>query len=352
MKRQKREWEVKLIEEFPFLKQSEDGEDGTIYQKYGFECAEGWYELLRDCCRKIMDCYSEAGAEIDFVPVQIKEKWGTLRFYYGYADAPCGLAAFDFIGSGVSIRFEPGLKGTLEDEKARLRHNISQIIKEAEAMSSHTCEYCGKEGTLRRDLPWVRTLCDDCYKKASALVENGRKKATWRWLESGLKLYKDELYDLAYHQFKKAEELATTKEGDAGDNGYLGVALGHIFLIAKDYTCAYKYFLQSAETGNIAGIYMVAEMYKTGKGVEKDLKKYKSIIKTLAREVSFHSGDWETEDCGFYPKVDWYIEDKVFLAKICSAYGELLEEEGRLKDAREEYNLAAELMNEYHNLYG
>ena len=145
--------------------------------------------------------------------------------------------------------------------------------------------------------------------------------------------------------------IATTKEGEASDNGYLGVALGHIYLIAKDYERAYKYFLQSAETRNIAGIYMTAEMYRTGEGVKKDLNRYKSIIKTLARDVSYHSGEWETEDCGFYPEVDWYIEDKVFLAKICTAYGHLLEEEGQLKDAQEEYNLASELMDDYRNLY-
>ena len=45
--------------------------------------------------------------EIDFEPAQIKEKWGTLRFYYGYKDAPCGIVAMDFIGNGISIRFAP-----------------------------------------------------------------------------------------------------------------------------------------------------------------------------------------------------------------------------------------------------
>lgn len=62
--------------------------------------------MLRECCESIVARYAEDGIgldDIDFEPAQIKEKFGTLRFYYGYTDAPCGIAAFDNLATGESI---------------------------------------------------------------------------------------------------------------------------------------------------------------------------------------------------------------------------------------------------------
>ena len=111
--------------------------------------------------------------EMDFEPAQIKEKWGTLRFYYGYKDAPCGIPAMDFIGSGISIRFAPD-RGTedadSEEEcnKRKLRNDIAQIVRNAEERSKTTCEWCGdtKTASLRTSIGgWVGTLCDSCAQK-------------------------------------------------------------------------------------------------------------------------------------------------------------------------------------------
>lgn len=60
----------------------------------------------------------------DVVAVQIKEKYGTLRFYYDGGD--------DY---------------------------ISGIVAMAENMSARTCEQCGAPGKPRRG-GWIRTLCD------------------------------------------------------------------------------------------------------------------------------------------------------------------------------------------------
>ena len=59
-----------------------------------------------------------------FIATQVKEKFGTLRFYYNGGD--------DFIDGVVSF---------------------------AEGMSSEVCEYCGNKGKTRHG-GWVRTLCD------------------------------------------------------------------------------------------------------------------------------------------------------------------------------------------------
>ena len=63
------------------------------------------------------------------VATQVKEKFGTLRFYYNGGD--------DYIDGAVSM---------------------------AEAMSAVTCETCAEPGEVRPG-GWIKTLCDECVKK-------------------------------------------------------------------------------------------------------------------------------------------------------------------------------------------
>ena len=175
------EWEIKLQEDFPFMEQNPD--DENIYRKWGFECSGGWYQLLRECCEAIVARYAEDGIgldNIDFEPAQIKEKFGTLRFYYGYTDAPCGIAAFDNLATGESIRFEPKSEGEVDDAKAKRRQDIRAIVRSAEQKSKSTCEVCGADGELRIDsdvgIHWVQTLCNDCHENRIKNVMEAKKK--------------------------------------------------------------------------------------------------------------------------------------------------------------------------------
>jgi hypothetical protein len=95
------------------------------------ECHVGWLTLLMHLCEIIED-------RIDFIPfeiqhgfyaVQIKEKFGTLRFYMNQQD--------DY---------------------------MSGAIRMAENMSAHICEECGARGRVRHSLAWVKTLCDAHFK--------------------------------------------------------------------------------------------------------------------------------------------------------------------------------------------
>jgi hypothetical protein len=69
-----------------------------------------WYEGIKDIPTVVVD--------------QVKEKFGTLRFYYSGGD-----------------------------------DHISGLVRMAEAMSSCICEECGSSGRIRGN-GWVRTLCD------------------------------------------------------------------------------------------------------------------------------------------------------------------------------------------------
>lgn len=176
-------WEMLLQRDYPFMQQDSDSDGTNIYRKWGVECDAGWTGLLRECCEAIVARYAEDGIEkedIDFIPTQIKEKFGTLRFYYGYTDAPCGIAAFDNLATGESIRFEPKANTDIDDATAKRRQDIRSIVRAAEEKSRHTCEKCGAEGKLRNDsdigIHWVRTLCDSCHEDRIKKAIEAREK--------------------------------------------------------------------------------------------------------------------------------------------------------------------------------
>lgn len=84
------------------------------------DCGPGWADIIRDLCIKLM------ALRFDGNVVQVKEKFGTLRFY---ADG-------------------------LSEEQRR-------AVSDAEDRSALTCETCGAPGKARAG-GWIKTLCDEC----------------------------------------------------------------------------------------------------------------------------------------------------------------------------------------------
>lgn len=111
-----------LDSEFPFM------------AEVGLECGEGWYPLIRELCREITAAYEAAGKPADIVVSQVKEKYGELCFYF---DCRC----------------------------QGLRTEIEKIVEKYEEMSGCVCEVCGAPGSLRTDLQWIQTLCDEHYRE-------------------------------------------------------------------------------------------------------------------------------------------------------------------------------------------
>ena len=160
----KSELEAKLGEEFPFMRMGktvheqieEYGKIKDLYGAFGCSCGDGWYELLRSMCSEIVSAYEQEGIAVDIRVLQVKEKFGMLRFYHAYTDADEEISALD-AADGLSIRFQPG--------RSDFHKKIDGIIEKWEKESANVCMSCGKPGKLRNDLSWIQTLCDDCYKK-------------------------------------------------------------------------------------------------------------------------------------------------------------------------------------------
>lgn len=156
------ELEKQLETDFPFMQRDPENGERNTYKQWGCECGDGWYELLRELCQSITDRYGQDGKEPDLIVLQVKEKFAGLRFYYSYEDSPRRIQAFDFLGDGTSVRLTPD--ESADEDTRKLRRDIAEIVRTFEKKSVTICEFCGAPGEKRKDLPWIYTLCDSCYK--------------------------------------------------------------------------------------------------------------------------------------------------------------------------------------------
>lgn len=160
----KQEFETKLAEKYPFMRRmksidEQKLETGYVYNTfwaYGYEHGSGWYELLCAMCEEIVEAYRRENEPLDIVVEQVKEKFGSLRFYYSVAGINRHYHAIDCLGQG-GFRISPVRKP--------VHREVAHIVQRYEQKSKTICEKCGKHGLLRSDLRWVMTLCDDCYKQ-------------------------------------------------------------------------------------------------------------------------------------------------------------------------------------------
>jgi hypothetical protein len=117
----------------------------------------GWFNLIDKLC---IDIEAELGVDgcSAFEVMQIKEKFGTLRFYYRIGESedlhvdvmsPDGLQHFV---ARTSLEGADGLK----EQEARVR----QLVAAACVASETTCETCGAPAQLRDVRGWLTTLCD------------------------------------------------------------------------------------------------------------------------------------------------------------------------------------------------
>jgi hypothetical protein len=125
----RKELENKLFNDFPNLYRQHNLPKRETCMSYGFTCGDGWFDIIYNLSRKISEIDSTIEA------IQVKEKFGGLRFY-------------------------------LTPIKEANYKEICDVINEAESEASKTCEKCGsKENVLLRKGSWLRTLCDKCEKE-------------------------------------------------------------------------------------------------------------------------------------------------------------------------------------------
>jgi hypothetical protein len=131
----KQELDQLLCERYPKMMVNRDKSMMETCMCWGFECGDGWFTILDQLMSNIQHHidwnnknFEKGYKQYKQVPQvtldQVKEKFGTLRFYYQGGD----------------------------DE-------ISGMVRMAESMSAVTCEQCGNPGTTGGQ-GWISTLCE------------------------------------------------------------------------------------------------------------------------------------------------------------------------------------------------
>lgn len=130
------ELDKKLVEEHPLLFGDRYADIHTTAMCWGFDCGDGWYGIIKEAADKLEPLIAEARKKNPdawqngfYRASQVKEKFGTLRFYLS-----CGT-----------------------DEM----YAITDI---AERQSWTTCEECGKPGKVVGRY-WLYCRCRKCYQK-------------------------------------------------------------------------------------------------------------------------------------------------------------------------------------------
>ena len=152
------ELDKKLVETYPELYANRHGDMKETLMCWGFDCGDGWYQIIDSLSCALTMSHRSAKERLEYwtnnlgkemwkgrvgtqedideaqkkfdethcpVAMQVKEKYGTLRFYVnGATDAQYNYIDF------------------------------------AELMSGRTCEECGKPGQTYY-MGWHRTLCDE-----------------------------------------------------------------------------------------------------------------------------------------------------------------------------------------------
>lgn len=150
----------------------------------GRPVGKGWHSIIDQLHEDILKL------DPNYVIQQIKEKFGTLRYYCNYKEPEYPLNiqeeqiwALQSVISDFSWTIDKHDREDLRDEhfvewpawkleKARKYREllidmnnklnpIAHLICKAENLSAITCESCGQPGTQRSG-GWIKTLCDSC----------------------------------------------------------------------------------------------------------------------------------------------------------------------------------------------
>jgi hypothetical protein len=144
----KTELDEALCAKYPKIFANRHGDMKETLMCWGFEHGDGWYQIIDSLCANIqshIDWQNENFAKgyphyekpvPQVVAQQVKEKFGTLRFYYNGGDDV-----------------------------------IDGMVRMAESWSAVACEECGSPGT-QNNQGWIKTLCETHRKERDERYES------------------------------------------------------------------------------------------------------------------------------------------------------------------------------------
>lgn len=146
----KRELEDQLVRQYPKILQECRGDSRKTCMAYGIECSDGWFQLLNVGMKHLQRICQIS--ELELVAKQIKQKFGTLRFYYEITKSANS--------NKVPIQ--------VQERASKL---IAAVISDMEDQSAFICEETGANGKLTKRGAWYKTLSEEKAKEAEFSTE-------------------------------------------------------------------------------------------------------------------------------------------------------------------------------------
>jgi hypothetical protein len=196
----KAELQQKLFDKYPIIFGDRTKPMSETCMCWGLDCGDGWYHLIDNMCKELMHISEKY--DITVVADQVKEKYGTLRFYnhiqlgnrwtyhprwfIGFINGLIHRLAykyFNWLQSPVwrfynwTRTFEHRLDGKVFITEHRgnwIKHGrsmlayegvsnlIDDIVGKYEDFSGMVCEECGAPAQQKEKFGWYKTICDKC----------------------------------------------------------------------------------------------------------------------------------------------------------------------------------------------
>jgi hypothetical protein len=157
----KEENELKLVKRFPIIFRDYKEDPRNTPMAWGFECGDGWFQLIWDLCENIEKLAE--GKDIYIIAEQVKQKFGRLRFYYHPVSEKLSKYRIrNFMFQKRLGKEYHAISGIRKKIWKSVEEKIDDAINKAESDSGKICEKCGNPGELSGK-SYVQTLCKECF---------------------------------------------------------------------------------------------------------------------------------------------------------------------------------------------
>jgi len=157
----RKELDEALVAKYPLIFKDRNGDMRTTAMCWGFEVGDGWYNIIDILCGKLCSEYYAAKSRYDFIKDRVGEKvYGGSGDIITQGEIDLRKQIMDEEASKVPVAVQVKEKfGGLRFYVQAATDKHYDYISFAESMSYRTCEECGSVGKRYTD-GWHKTLCD------------------------------------------------------------------------------------------------------------------------------------------------------------------------------------------------
>ena len=157
----KRELDEALCAKYPLIFKDRNADMRTTAMCWGLECGDGWYNIIDVLCGLLTSEYRQAQSRYDFIKDKVDQpQWEGSKKIITQEQIDEAKAKLDEETLKVPVAVQVKEKfGGLRFYVQAATDAHYKYITFAESMSYHTCESCGAPGKTYTD-GWHRTLCD------------------------------------------------------------------------------------------------------------------------------------------------------------------------------------------------